>query len=259
MKVPPPPPKSSNPGASIDMSLWLTCCTSLCLKPSPWLSEKAKRELGWLPSGCHKIAIGGFTLAELLICIAILGVIATFTIPKIMAGQQNQRFNSAAKELATTLSALYVNAYTENGGEQWVQANGVDQNYLITGGKFNYVKRISGVNMTPPPAGLSAVRNSDTFCNSNPAWVSCYLLHNGGVLWYHRISINNFGAWYFHFDPDSTGPAESVTFMVYTSNAVTTYNPSGNIQPGRLVTPPELPGGYGTLWFVGANPSWFSW
>lgn len=42
--------------------------------------------------------IPAFTLAELLIALAILGVIATFTIPKILATQQTQQYNAIAKD-----------------------------------------------------------------------------------------------------------------------------------------------------------------
>lgn len=40
----------------------------------------------------------GFTLAELLIALTILGVIATFTIPKILTAQQASTYNAIAKE-----------------------------------------------------------------------------------------------------------------------------------------------------------------
>lgn len=46
----------------------------------------------------------GFTLAELLIALAILGVIATFTIPKILTTQQNSKYNAMAKEVASSFA-----------------------------------------------------------------------------------------------------------------------------------------------------------
>lgn len=48
----------------------------------------------------------GFTLAELLIALMILGEIATFTIPKILSAQTNGRKNAIFKETISTLSAL---------------------------------------------------------------------------------------------------------------------------------------------------------
>ena len=46
----------------------------------------------------------GFTLAELLVAIGILGVIATFTIPKVLQAQQVDHRKNVFKE---TYAALY--------------------------------------------------------------------------------------------------------------------------------------------------------
>src|SRR5689334_18650453 len=54
-----------------------------------------------------KSSFFGFTLAELLISLAILGVIATFTIPKIITAQTNSRYNAIANEAASMVSAAY--------------------------------------------------------------------------------------------------------------------------------------------------------
>jgi prepilin-type N-terminal cleavage/methylation domain-containing protein len=49
----------------------------------------------------------GYTLAELLIALGILGVIAVFVIPKLLAIRSNQSYNSSAKEAAATISGAY--------------------------------------------------------------------------------------------------------------------------------------------------------
>jgi prepilin-type N-terminal cleavage/methylation domain-containing protein len=49
----------------------------------------------------------GFTLAELLIALAILGEIATFTIPKILSSQQNGTNKAKAKEAFSMVSSAY--------------------------------------------------------------------------------------------------------------------------------------------------------
>ncbi len=53
----------------------------------------------------------GFTLAELLISLAILGVIATFTIPKILTTQQNGQRIAVFKETYATLSQVVYEGY----------------------------------------------------------------------------------------------------------------------------------------------------
>ena len=55
----------------------------------------------------------GFTLAELLISLAILGVIATFTIPKILTSQQNSQKAAVTKEVIAMISGAFT-AYQQN-------------------------------------------------------------------------------------------------------------------------------------------------
>jgi prepilin-type N-terminal cleavage/methylation domain-containing protein len=61
----------------------------------------------------------GFTLAELLISLAILGIIATFTISKIISAQATSKYNAFAKEVVGMVSAsfeLYKQNYTVSSG-----------------------------------------------------------------------------------------------------------------------------------------------
>ena len=48
----------------------------------------------------------GFTLSELLIALAILGLIATFTIPKILQSTQNQSLRASLKEAIAAVSEI---------------------------------------------------------------------------------------------------------------------------------------------------------
>lgn len=56
----------------------------------------------------------GFTLAELLVSLLILGEIATFTIPKILSSQQEQRKKAVFKETISTLSVFLNNGIFSN-------------------------------------------------------------------------------------------------------------------------------------------------
>jgi len=62
-----------------------------------------------LPTQCPRSR--GFTLAELLIALLILGVIATFTIPKILYSSRQEQKTAVFKEIISTISSL---AYTAN-------------------------------------------------------------------------------------------------------------------------------------------------
>lgn len=53
-----------------------------------------------------KCSLYGFTLSELLIALAILGVIATFTIPKILVAQQEQKKLAVMKETISMLNEV---------------------------------------------------------------------------------------------------------------------------------------------------------
>jgi prepilin-type N-terminal cleavage/methylation domain-containing protein len=55
----------------------------------------------------HRTYLIGFTLAELLIALTILGEIAAFTIPKIISSQQNGQKRAVTKEMIAMFSAAY--------------------------------------------------------------------------------------------------------------------------------------------------------
>lgn len=61
--------------------------------------------------GVSMVSQKGFTLAELLIALTILGVIATFTIPKILQGQQNAQRKSIVKETVASFSQIAYEGY----------------------------------------------------------------------------------------------------------------------------------------------------
>ncbi len=212
----------------------------------------------------------GFTLAELLIALLILGEIATFTIPKVLNAQQKQNYNAAAKEVASIVAAGFTAAYMENGGESWVaNATAASSVPWSTGlstfvpNRLNYVKKLtSGEVMTFPPGtpGILSYGGWNTCGSSQAAWysyVECFQLHNGGVLWYIDVPFSWDGQWMqdFFFDPDGTGSAQSVGYRLYVSSRSKNYDdPSGRIMPGRMVTFAQS-AAHGNS----ADPSWFSW
>jgi type II secretory pathway pseudopilin PulG len=75
-----------------------------------------------------------FTLAELLIAVAILGEIATFTIPKIISSQQNGQRKMVFKETLATISALSAAAGRDGGLTDTTSEKAFFRNNL------NYVK-----------------------------------------------------------------------------------------------------------------------
>ncbi len=128
--------------------------------------EKARRDLGWLPSACHKRALAGFTLAELLISLAILGVIATFIIPKIVQNQRNSNYNAIAKEAMATIS----NAY------QAAKLNGTLSPNTLPQDLTQYMNYVAPV----PFATVLDYRPNHVLTSFTCA--NCIKLHNGAVL-----------------------------------------------------------------------------
>lgn len=148
----------------------------------------------------------GFTLAELLIALAILGVIATFTIPKVLNTAGSSQNTAIAKEVAG----------------------------MVSGAQQAYVQSNSIVLGTTPGAFTSFMNyvNFDT-TNTTGAGIAncvtatpCLRLHNGGVLQYTAAnsfgSTHNTAAVYFNLDPDGAGAATAVSFAAYLNGRLTT-------------------------------------
>ena len=183
----------------------------------------------------------GFTLAELLIALLILGEIATFTIPKIITAQANTKYNAIAKEDLSTVAAAF---------QQLQLAGGVSTSTKISDltQYMNYVSFDTSSSIDDVYTGAN--RN----CSSNN-W--CLHMHNGSVIqWRNDASFsgsNTTNGIYIHIDPDgvytdgtTNGPGKSVGIFLYyngrlsdegnmatgTVNSVNTYNPNtGNVPP----------------------------
>jgi len=179
----------------------------------------------------------GFTLAELLIALAILGVIATFTIPKIITSQANSRYNAATKEILSTVAAAY---------QQYISVNGAS-------GSIGMAALTQYMNYTKPDSTTTIDANSGTYACGG-AGKACVAFHSGAYLFYNPGSYfsgtNTTNAVFFGVDP--TGAADSTPGMVF----LLTY-------PGKVFSAGDIDTTYtsstGTSNPGGTNASWFSW
>jgi len=166
----------------------------------------------------------GFTLAELLIALTILGEIATFTIPKILSSQTNSRNNAIAKETMGTLTGAY----------QGLQFSGASVATSTTAGALsqymNYVAADTSSSVDGYPAGGSATYSCASY--------TCVRLHNGGLLLLDTIRSFGTTTGYVDvvLDPDGTVTSnrDSILFILSYNGKIQDY---GNYLGSTTVTP----------------------
>lgn len=182
----------------------------------------------------------GFTLAELLISLGILGVIATFTIPKVLTSQQNSKYNSIAKEVAGAMSQAMILYKRDQGAIQAGTTMGSFTPYLnyVAVDTLSTVDDVGGGTFTCPSTGNG----------------TCIRLHNGATIWYRNAvsfgGTGNLNAIYFKVDP--TGVADTTTavdlFMYINGKITDEGHIDANTVSSDFTRSPNL----------SLNPSWWS-
>ena len=183
----------------------------------------------------------GFTLAELLIALALLSLIAVFTIPKVLEAERHGKYNAMAREAVSTVAQAY-------GLMRLEKKQSASTSPVALLDYLNYVRTV-----TTEIDDIVGYGSLDCLAPHQ-----CVLMHNGGVLW--MDATNNFGgtshdhAIYLNFDADgknggsTSGDSKSVQIIQYYSGRVTTgaYMTAGTLLNGAPQTPSP-------------DPSWFSW
>jgi prepilin-type N-terminal cleavage/methylation domain-containing protein len=190
----------------------------------------------------------GFTLAELLIALAILGLIATFTIPKILNSQQNRQYNAVAKEDIAAMISAY----------QRLKLDGTLSTSTTYGAFTPYLNYIAAD--TSGAWSLDSVPTLGTIaCNASN--YACLKMHNGSMVAY-RVDAsfggsNTTNAIHFVIDPDgrvtdgtTNGPGKSISIFIYYNGRIAD---EGNIATGTTSSAAAYPANSAKV------PSWFSW
>ena len=186
-----------------------------------------------------------FTLAELLIALVILGVIATFTIPKVLQSQQNNSYNAAAKEAIAMVSGAY---------QAYKQQNTPTNSTSTT----NMTPFMNYVVLDTTSVIDSKQTQTTTACSAG----TCLRLHNGGMLRYNSTPFNavssSTSALEYLFDPDgkvtdgtTNGPGKAVNFFLYVNGRIVDR---GNSDPNTYASGNNYPAADPTT-----TPPWFSW
>lgn len=191
-----------------------------------------------------RIALG-FTLAELLISLAILGCIATFTIPKILTAQQDGRYNATAHEAAGMISQAY-QLYQQN-NTVTASTKPSDLTPYMNYTSFSAIGSIDHV-------------QTGNIANCGPGGL-CIKLHNGAVIQpYDAASMggtSTTNGMLFFVDPDgvvtdgtTNGPGKSIQFILYYNGRLSSLGKiSSNTVSGDTTRNP----------CPTCDPPWFSW
>lgn len=163
----------------------------------------------------------GFTLAELLVALLILGVIATFSIPKVLLVQQNQRYKAVTKEAAAAISQAYyayklTNTITSNTSLDDIVSS------------LNYVQRDTSDWMDADPTnGVGFIPCSSFRCYKLASGAMVMWSDTGGKL--GGTAANN--AMWFYVDPNASQYEPSLdaqAFWLYYNGRLTTHGSAVN-------------------------------
>lgn len=186
--------------------------------------------------------IQGFTLAELLVTLLILGEIATFTIPKVITAQQNGQRTANFKDTAAMISAAYEKAQIDG----IVTTSTRLQNLTPY---FNYLS-VDTSTTIDDIVGYGTQNCAGGF--------PCYRLHNGALL-LDRASFAGTGTtnvMIMHLDLDgnysgsTTGDGKSVMLVLFNNGRITSR---GQVPTG--ITSSQ--GTWGTE--LNGDPGWATW
>jgi len=166
----------------------------------------------------------GFSLAELLIVLALLGILSAFLVPKMLVGQSTTsltaKYNTSVRNVAFMLVTSFEEYKTVNGTIGGATGNGLSANEIAS--NFNYLSVVT----TGQIDGLEGSSGGLTCDAGHP----CYKLHNGGMLHHWGDHLCNSGTnpsgVPFDYDPDgvyggsTTGPGKTIRLFLYSDGSL---------------------------------------
>lgn len=160
-----------------------------------------------------------FTLAEVLITLAVIGIIAALTIPALMNSTGDKELRSAAKKVYAELSQATASLTNDNGGTIWPEVNGnnvasaqnMKDNYKI------YLNTVSE-NNTPTLIFKSTYKN---FQNTTTAFYSSWpaiALSDGQLIQFIDLTANSCGGTMQQWNAAATGPTNICGEIIVDTN-----------------------------------------
>ena len=207
----------------------------------------------------------GFTLAEVLIAVALLGVVAAFSIPKVMQVISDNQQNAIAKETMAMISNAYQLYKKDNNGTVPITTMPEDLlPYMNTLGDY------TGLEDDAPPAGnlsLNYAGGNPYVYNTTFPWdcsltavCRCIRLTNGAILTMNRpraiFAFNGNSSQHaiaFAVDTDGKAgePGSALGVALFYNGKLNTLGDltTGTIMNGVIVGPGNAFG----------DPTWFQW
>lgn len=131
-----------------------------------------------------KIKKLAFTLAEVLITLGIIGVIAAITIPALLNNYQDTQYKSAWKKSYATMSSIYASILNDIGGDMTGNENNIGTLYAPYLRYLKYCSRADTGNCWHS-GGVKYLDNTDAGTGLADVYEQVYDLSDGSFIAFH--------------------------------------------------------------------------
>lgn len=142
-----------------------------------------------MKSNQSKIYLSAFTLAEVLITLGIIGIVAAMTIPTLMNNIQDYQLKQAWKKEFSVLSNATTRVINDNGGTMENVCSSLDQNCFRNVYTDNYLKIIKTCDQNASYGTCWDYTNSDDHKNTWGGNSSGAVLNDGAFLMFYYSNV----------------------------------------------------------------------